>query len=468
MGIRITNPVKFSILILIFTIFAVGTLFANPSKEKAGAAAGGKVAITVWGPTENASQTLKDSFKFVVEEYRRRYPDVEVTSEVLAAGTDYRQRYDQALMAGEAPTITNILPPVDVQTRAKNGTIREITPLILNWDLKKQGVLNTSFDPALELNGKWYAVMDRLYLAGTPYHKTNLRAGGGNPEKLPKTWSEFIDVCVKVTDPRAPRYGYLLLGMEWNAWPFTVWVWSAGGDMVRPNPDGTYKITFNEEPGVDVAEFWNSLIWKHGVTQKDVLKSWNDLRDDMHAGRGVFAFSSIENYTADAEKKYGVPIETFGIMPMPAKDGPNGKLAGLCGGNVWTFSPHATEAQVKAGWDFVQLASYDKEFLPKVWAYENTLTGIDSQVPARVDMVDIKYGQFGTKWPKGWAEEFAALSRVVTLEPFCANWNDLKNVIAPYLQQILLKQGITRDEIRTLLNKAADETYAAYPASFKR
>jgi hypothetical protein len=83
-------------------------------------------------------------------------------------------------------------------------------------------------------------------------------------------------------------------------------------------------------------------------------------------------------------------------------------------------------------------------------------------------MVDIKFKQYSTKWPKGWAEEFAAISQVVQLEPFCPNWNDLKNILAPYLQQILLKEGITRDEIRTLLNKAADETYAAHPASFKK
>jgi ABC-type glycerol-3-phosphate transport system substrate-binding protein len=410
---------------------------------------------------------MLDSFQYVVDEYKRRFPAVEITSEVLAAGTDYRQRYDVALMSGEAPAATNVLPPVDVQTRAKNGTILDITRLVTEWDLKKQGVLNTTFDDALQLNGKWYAVMDSLYLAGTPYNRTNLIAGGGDPNKLPKTWAEFIQVGQKVTDPKLPRYGYIIMGMEWNAWPFTPWVWSAGGEMVRPNADGTYRIAFNEEPAVDTAELWNSMIWKYGMTQKDVLKNWADYREDMHAGRGVFAFGQLEYYTADAEKKYGVPQETFHMMPMPAKDAAN-KPAAICGGYVWVFSPKATDAQIKAGWDFVQLASYDKEFLQKRWAFENTLAGIDSKVPARIDLVDVKYKQYGTKWPAGWAEEFAEVSRVVRLEPFCSNWNDLKNTLAPYLQQILVKEGITRNEIRDILNTAAEECYKLYPQSFKK
>jgi ABC-type glycerol-3-phosphate transport system substrate-binding protein len=455
------------ILVILLSVLATG-LFAGGGKEGAAKAAQDeKTSILVWGPSQNNAKTILDSFAFVVEEYKRRYPNVDITVEYLTAGTDYRQRYDQALMAGEAPTITNLLPPVDVPTRAKNGTIGDISTLVQNWDLKKQGKLNAAFDEALQVNGKWYGVMDTLYLAATPYNKVNLQAGGGDPGKLPKTWTEFIDLGKKVTDIRAPRFGYLLMGMEWNAWPFTPWVWSAGGEMVRPNPDGTYKITYTEEAGVDAAEFWNAMIWKHGMTQKDVLKNWNDLREDMYAGRGVFAFGQLEYYTGDAEQKYGIPPGTFGMMPMPAKDASK-KPAAICGGNVWTFSPKATESQLKAAWDFVQLASYDAEFLPKRWAYENSLTGIDSKVPARNDLIDVKYKQYGTKWPDGWAEEFAAISQIVRLEPFCPNWNDLKNILAPYLQQILLKEGITRDEIRTILNKAADETYSAHPASFKK
>ncbi len=425
-----------------------------------------KVKITVWGPLENYSEAEKKSWTFCVEEYRKRYPNVEIVSTFSPAGTDYRQQYDKALMAGNAPTVTNLLPYVDVQTRAANGMIADISSFVNNFDLRKQGKVNTAMDAALQYKGKWYGVMDYIYMAGTIYNKATLTAGGGDVDKLPKTWDEFAKLGQKVTDINAPRYGYLLVGMEWNAWPFTPWVWSAGGDMVIQNPDGTYRLGFTEEAGVDAAEFWHDMVWKYRMTQKDVLKAWNDLRDDMQAGRGVFAFGRIDHYDTEAERKYGVPRSNYSIMPIPAKN-QNNKPAAIAGGNVWIFSPTATEAELKAAWDFVMLFDYDEAFQIRKWEYENSINGLTDRIPPRSDLVAKKFSM-ATSWPKGRAETIAAVSPYAKMEPFCANWNNLKNILSPYLQKILLKEKITRDEIRSLLTSAANEAYQSYPDSFRR
>jgi ABC-type glycerol-3-phosphate transport system substrate-binding protein len=403
----------------------------------------------------------------MIAEYRKRYPDVELVIEMTPAGTDYRQSYDRALMAGNAPDVTNMFPPVDIQTRGKNGTIRDITQWVNNWDLKKQGLINSAFDEALVIDGKWYAIIDKLYVAATPYNRIALTAGGGNANNLPKTWTDFAAVGTRITDASVPRFGYLLVGMEWNAWPFTPWVWAAGGEMVRKNADGTYKIAFTEEPGVDAAEMWNAMVWRYGMTQKDVLKNWDDLIDDMATNRGVFAWGTLDTYAFLAYEKYGVPRDSYGIMPVPAKDG-NTRQASLCGGEVWTFNPRATDAQVEAGWNFAQLNSFDPAFLESYWAFQNTLNGISFTIPGRTDLTEVKFGKYGVDWPTHWVAEIDAVSRITKLEPYCPNWNDLKNILAPYLQQIILKEGITRDEIRSVLNRAADEAYSSYPQSFKK
>ncbi len=427
---------------------------------------GEKVKIVVWGPLESYSEAEKASWNFCVEEYKRRYPNVEIESIFSPPGTDYRQQYDKAIMAGNAPTVTNLLPYVDVPTRAANGTIADITPLVENWDLKKEGKVNPALDEALCVDGKWYGIMDYIYLAGTPYNKDTLKAGGADPAKLPATWDEFIEVCKQVTDVSVPRFGYLLLGMEWNAWPFTGWVWSAGGEMVEKNADGTYKLRFTEEPAIDAAELWNKMIWEYKITQKDVLKAWNDLRDDMHSGRGAFAFGRLDHYTSEAETKYGIAPETFGIMPIPAKDSSNNQIC-LAGGNAWVFSPTATDAELKAAWDFAMLVDYDEEFLLKKWEFENSINGLTDRVSARSDMIDKKY-EYGTNWPEGWAEEFAVMASKARPEPFCPHWNDLKNILASPLQTILLTENISRDEIRKILENAADEAYTTYPETFKK
>jgi ABC-type glycerol-3-phosphate transport system substrate-binding protein len=458
-------------LVLFLTVFLVlsgaAQVFASgQSSSAAGGGGGGKIALRVWGPAPDVIEATKRQFQFIVTEFQKKYPNVQLTIDTPLPGTDYRQQYDRAIMAGNAPDVTNMFPPVDIPTRAKNGTIKDITSLVNNWDLKKQGLVNTAFDEALLVDGKWYAVMDKLYLAATPYKKTALVAGGGDPNNLPKTWNEFVTLGQKVTNVSVPRFGYLLVGMEWNAWPFTPWVWSAGGEMVRKNPDGTYKVAFNETAGVDAGEIWNAMVWKYGMTQKDVLKGYSDLEDDFHAGRGVFAWNGLVGYAQSAKEKYGLPYEAFGIIPVPAKDAGN-KPAVLCGGEVWTFNPRIPEASIQAAWDWAMFNSYDREFLEKRWQFDSTELGIDANIPGRNDLVAVK-SSYGIGWPASWAQEIAAISAIAKLEPYCPNWNDLKNILAPYLQQILLKEGITRNEIQQLLNQAADECYSTYPQSFKR
>jgi len=194
--------------LLLTPIFAQGTTETQAPK------ADEKVTITVWGPLENYSETDKKSWTYCVEEYRKRYPNVEVISVFSPAGTDYRQQYDKALMAGEAPTVTNLLPYVDVQSRASQGMAADISDFVNNWDLKKQGKVNDAMDQALQYNGKWYGVMDYIYIAGTVINKKTLEAAGGSMDKLPKTWDEFTAFGQKATDLSIPRFGYLLA--VWN------------------------------------------------------------------------------------------------------------------------------------------------------------------------------------------------------------------------------------------------------------
>ncbi len=465
---RLKTVVQLVFVLILGTCFLGGAFAAGGQEAKSKDVTEEKVKITVWGPRESYSQAEKDSWTFCVEEYRKRYPNVEIESMFTPEGMGVRQLYDKAVMAGNAPTVTNCIPFVDVPSRAKDGTIADITSMVENWDLiKEKGKINTTMDPALHIDGKWYGLMDYVYLAATPYNKTALKAGMGSSDiTLPTTWDEFVSIGEQVTDPSIPRFGYLLLGMDWNAWPFTLWVWSAGGEMVEPNADGTYRIAYTDEPGVDVAELWNKMIWEYKMTQKDVLKGWSDFKDDMQAGRGVFGFGRMDYYTTVSEEKYGIPPETYGIFPVPGKD-KNTPPVSLAGGNAWVFSATATEEELQAAWDFVMLSSYDEEFLYKKWEYQDSIGGLTDRVPARADLIDKKYA-FGKSWAEGWAEQFAIVAKSAKLEYYCADWNNLKNIIAPYLQEILLNEGITRNEIKELLKKAAEETYNTYPESFSK
>ncbi|MDR1599265.1 MAG: hypothetical protein LBS11_05270 [Oscillospiraceae bacterium] len=413
---------------------------------------------------QEADWTLYNAQKDAVE---AKFPDVEIEWTRLAPGTDYRQQYDTLLMAGDGPTFTSQFPYVDIQTRLANGTIAEITEYVVNWDLKAQGLVNSTFDQALSTpDGKWYAVPQGPYVTGIAYNKAVIREAGGDPDKLPTTWSEFADLAAQYTDKDEPRFGYLLLGSDYNAWTFTPWVWSAGGEMVRQNEDGSWAIAFNEEPGVNAALFMNELVWARNATQKDILESYDDYQNHFKAGQASFGWGSPPDFSVEALEKFDQVQEDIGVFPLPGKD-EGGMQVAFAGGEVWTMSPLASKEQRDVAWEIINLLSYDEEYLVERWALEDSLGQLNAKPSVRTDLVEKKYSM-ASKWPETWAAELSAAMAVAKPEPYCPNWNDLKNEIVIPLQTIYLKEGITYDEAKALLDECADRLYEMYPQTFKK
>ncbi|RED65508.1 ABC transporter substrate-binding protein [Cohnella phaseoli] len=425
-----------------------------------------KIKIKLWEkPQPDAPKGKVEAYNAMMAKVKQKFPNIEIQDETLKPGTDYRQEYDKALMANEAPTGWRELPNVDIPTRIKNGTIADISEFYSSWEYKDQ-MIDTFNESISTADGKWYAVPVFSGFINTLYNAKTIQAGGGDPEKLPETWAEFAEMGQKITDVGVPRFGYEIVGMDWNAWPFTAWVWSAGGEMVRPNDDGTYKIAFNEEAGVDAAVFWNEMVWKHQMTQKDTLQDWNKLQDDIMAGRAAFSWFDVSGLDQTALDKYGQQMSDFGIMPMPVKDKSITRPS-LAGGRVITINPKASKEEQKAAFDVLTYITYDEELLKEQWEIAARENISDLNVPARKDLYKLKLS-LSTTVPERIKQELVAAAAGAKSEPFCPNWNDLKNALSKPLQQILLKKDISRDEVKSLLDKTADELYAKYPDSFRK
>ncbi len=417
-------------------------------------------------PQDDAADANKEMFEWMKGKVEAKFPDYEIEWTRMAPGTDYRQQYDKLLMAGDGPTMWNGLPYVDIQTRIKSKTIADITDYVKNWDLKKDGKVIDIFDEALSTSdGHWYAVPYAPYVSGMSYNMQAIKAAGGDPTVQPKTWEEFATLAQKYTDASAPRFGYTLLGSDYAAWPFTPWVWSAGGEMVRPNDDGTYSVAFNEDAGVDAAMFMHDLVNVYKCTQTNILESYDDMQMNMISGRATFGWGTPTWYAPENLAKYDQSQENFGFYPIPGKTAD--KQVAFAGGEVWTMNPNDTKEQMDACWAIIQYISYDEDYLTEQWKLENEKGIINANSPARSDLIEKKYSM-ATNWPKHWAGEYAAAMKVAKPEPFCPNWNSLKDEIVPYLQKIITTETISREEVKAQLDACADLLYSKYPDSFKK
>lgn len=369
-------------------------------------------------------------------------------------------------MSNDGPTLWNQLPFVDIQTRLRNGTIAEITDYVVNWDLRNEGKVNPSIEDALhDEEGRWYAVPYSPYIMGMLYNKTAIEAGGGDAGYVPTTWEEFGEYAASLTDKDTPRFGYTLLGSDYCAWPLTPWVWSAGGEMVIPNGDGTYSVGFNQEKGIDAIMYMHDLVWKYQVTQTDLLENYSDYMSNMTVGYACYGWGLPTSLDAETLATYDATQEEFGVIPIPGATAAD--AVGFAGGETWTMHPNATKEQMDACWNILNLISYDEEFLREFWQLENELDLLNPNPSCRQDLVEVKYS-YATNWPDHWKEEFAALNSVARPEPFCAEWDSLKNYIVEPFQTILADEDITREEAKALLDACAEKLYADFPDAYRK
>ena len=103
----------------------------------------------------------------------------------------------------------------------------------------------------------------------------------------------------------------------------------------------------------------------------------------------------------------------------------------------------------------------------QVQQLENELGLLDPKPAARQDLVEAKYS-YATNWPDHWKTEFAALNAVARPEPFCAEWNSLKDYIVAPFQQILANPNITREEAQALLDECAEKLYTDFPDAYRK
>jgi len=425
------------------------------------------ITITTWEkPLDDASDVTKAIYEAKMQRIRDKFPNVNIVDIADSGDSGYRQRYDKALMAGNAPTYYSRFSYTDIPTRIKNKTLADISEYVNKWELKKEDKVITQFDDAITSDDKWYAIPSEAYLQATLIHKGALRKSGVNVAKMPETWEEFSDLGQKVTDFSKPLIGYEIVGVNWTSWVYTAWVWSAGGDMVKTNDDSTYKITFNDEPGVDAACFLHDMIWKYKMTQKDILQDISKIYSDVKSGSVCFSWASIADFSNNDFEQYDLKMEDLSMMPMPVKD-KSIKPPVLSGGEVYTFNPRATKEELDVAWDIVTYMNYDEDELKTQWKVNNDNKNCNIKMPGRKDLYKTKLDML-TFVPQKNKDELVDMGNNVIAEPFCPNWTELKSELNNPLQKIYLKENITRAEVKEILDECANSLYTKYPGSFKK
>ncbi len=292
----------------------------------------------------------------IFDAYLESHPDVRPYryAEFLVEGPQSQASDLMALAAGAAPDVFGYgvsRVPLNIERAATFAEQGFLASLDEGFDA---AAVNRRASPELEErlkgeDGKTYAVADRKRLKGyiLYYRKDLFRRAGIVDESgeaiPPKTWDELYEYAQRLTNPHhpdKPAYGVALRphGGGRQSAPLPLFIYQAGGEIVRQRDDGKWKCVFDEDAALEGLSFFRKLAvgeWERdGKPCRGVGKLY---RDPSHLGMQEMWRDFARSNTADVAMLIALDEEwvisqlvhvggldpfTLGIAPLPA--GPAG------------------------------------------------------------------------------------------------------------------------------------------------
>ena len=311
---------------------------AETTKTETSAEAGETKAEAGESAASDEQITLKvidwsDSTKARREEFHKKFmeenPNITIEYTVLTAD-QFKETVVSAIKAGNAPDLFPIPSGMKLST-----VLDENWFMPLN-DYVTEDFLNSFADGALNegitsMDGKVYVLPESANIINTLmfYNKTVLTDAGVDVENLPKTWSEFIDVCKQVTEAGKGKYfGIIDSGAQTNRLELALRS-LASLDGAKCSDisqmilvDG--QNTMNTQAMQNAFEFYDTLVKEGCFHPNSVSMKAPEARALFAQNQAAFI---IQGAWCISTWRQENPDLDFGVMALPVPDdGMKGKL----------------------------------------------------------------------------------------------------------------------------------------------
>ncbi|MBP1994424.1 extracellular solute-binding protein [Paenibacillus eucommiae] len=377
------------VLAVMLTVAGCGASENNnggtPTKQVAGETPAGTEQVKAKEPAELtlwvASREQDDFTAEMEAKFLEANPHITL-NKVVHEG-DVGNDYFQGVAAGNAPDLVSASYAV-LPKYIKAGITLPLNDYIADWP-DYANFPKTEQDKFTDKSGNVHTIINSLGNLQLGYNK-KLFAEAGLTEP-PKDWDQLLAYAKKLTKPDKQQAGYGMLTGEFTDWWFEYYVWQAGGDLTKENPDGTATLTFTDPAALKAAEFYRTLR-KEKVTQSDVTMKFGDMVNAFATGK--IAMMPFAGDWLSWAVSLGAKPEDIGFALMPA--GPSGERGlGNSYGGGFIINPNSSKAKQDASWEFIKFYS-SKEY---VIALMKNAASKGAVNPVPLYRTDVKYSDAG-------------------------------------------------------------------------
>lgn len=293
----------------------------------------GRQTVTMWGSWSGDQITQINQMTKKFNESQSKYEVKYVAQE------EVEQKLLTSIAGGQVPDLV-MWDRYQTALYAPKGAVQSIDDKV-----KADKVDLDSFYPQalkeMKSGDKLYGLPLLVDVRSLAYNKTLFKKAGVS---VPTNWDELKSVAKKLTvteNGKLKQSGFLLN----DPGLFSTWLWQAGGDLL--SSDGT-KTAFNSKQGLEVLNFWKSLM-DDGV----YTNGFADTSDVFASGKAAMKLDG----PWDIPTLDKVSSLDWGVAEPPA--GPNGDKGSIMGGFGLVIPTGAKQSD--GAWAFMKWWATNKQ-----------------------------------------------------------------------------------------------------------
>ena len=245
----------------------------------------------------------------------------------LVDNTDFENMVARAAAGGS-------LPDALINDTAQLGNLRRqriIAPVDRSRIVTADEIIETAWKAAEGSDGQYWGVpvnTQAFLLFIRSAWRENLNRG------IPESFDELVDLALafRNDDPdgngEKDTYGFVVPGTTqrgYASWFWQSFLWSYGGDYMKPAGDGRFRAALNESEALSALEWLKDLFYTHDVVQPNAVNArTGDAHPSFISGESGIYFTGpymIANFDENVGREY------YEVVPLPPGPGGNHVMA---------------------------------------------------------------------------------------------------------------------------------------------